>query len=93
MQIMQLLQVIGMTLEQTTRKFSVLYGMISRLGELPCNGVSYIHPYTFQLTTIFVVLCERLYAINNIYKLISFKINLGSSATWQRVLRSGDVQV
>jgi len=40
MHIMQLLKVIGIILEQTPRKLSVLYSMISLLGELPCNGVS-----------------------------------------------------
>jgi len=68
MHIMQLLQVIGVTSEQTTHELSVLYSMISPLGELPCNGVSYRPIYKFQLTgyatesnekrNIFAVLCE-----------------------------------
>jgi len=37
--ILQLLKVIGMTLEQTPRELSVLLSIISPLGELPCNGV------------------------------------------------------
>jgi len=40
MHIMQLLKVIGVTLEQTPRELSVLESMVSHLGELPCNGVS-----------------------------------------------------
>jgi len=39
MHMMQLLKVIGTTLEQTPRELSVLELMISPLGELPCNGI------------------------------------------------------
>jgi len=40
MHLMQLLKIIGVTLEQINHELSVLWSMVSPLGELPCNGVS-----------------------------------------------------
>jgi len=45
MHIMQPLKVIRMTMAQTPRELSILYSMISPLGELPCNGVLYTYIY------------------------------------------------